>query len=155
CQITDIASAQRMGAALTYARRYALFTLVGIAGEDDLDAPDLSTVAKAEEELPRADYQTQSDGNGGLASRAPRRGSNSAASPVLAPGESATRRGGLVPELPSIHSADDAAAWAHRSLPAKNSLTAADAQIVEARFQGRLATVGDGVIAEEPTKATP
>ena len=41
CQITDIASAQRVGAALTYARRYALFTLVGIAGEDDLDAPDL------------------------------------------------------------------------------------------------------------------
>src|SRR3981189_3324486 len=40
CQITEIASAQRMGAALTYARRYALFTLVGIAGEDDLDAPD-------------------------------------------------------------------------------------------------------------------
>jgi len=32
-----------MGAALTYARRYALFTLVGIAGEDDLDAPDLDT----------------------------------------------------------------------------------------------------------------
>jgi hypothetical protein len=30
------------GAALTYARRYALFTLVGIAGEDDLDAPDLN-----------------------------------------------------------------------------------------------------------------
>ena len=29
-----------MGAALTYARRYALFTLVGIAGEDDLDAPE-------------------------------------------------------------------------------------------------------------------
>ena len=41
CPISDIASAQRMGAALTYARRYALFTLVGIAGEDDLDAPDL------------------------------------------------------------------------------------------------------------------
>src|SRR5262249_28327189 len=41
CAIADIASAQRMGAALTYARRYALFTLVGIAGEDDLDAPDL------------------------------------------------------------------------------------------------------------------
>jgi hypothetical protein len=31
-----------MGAALTYARRYALFTLVGIAGEDDIDAPDLN-----------------------------------------------------------------------------------------------------------------
>src|SRR3974390_2225021 len=25
----------------TYARRYGLFTLVGIAGEDDLDAPDI------------------------------------------------------------------------------------------------------------------
>ena len=36
---------QRMGAALTYARRYALFTLVGIAGEDDLDAPDLCAPA--------------------------------------------------------------------------------------------------------------
>src|SRR5262245_58956694 len=157
CQITDIAAAQRMGAALTYARRYALFTLVGIAGEDDLDAPDLSTVAKAEAELPRADYQTQSDGNGALASRAPRGGSNSAASarPVLAPDESATLRERLLAKLSAINSADDAAAWAHRSLPAKNSLTAADAQIVEARFQGRLATVGDGVIAEEPTKATP
>jgi hypothetical protein len=41
CRIADVSSAQRMGAALTYARRYALFTLVGIAGEDDLDAPDL------------------------------------------------------------------------------------------------------------------
>jgi hypothetical protein len=41
CSITEMASPQRMGAALTYARRYALFTLVGIAGEDDLDAPDL------------------------------------------------------------------------------------------------------------------
>src|ERR1700756_186533 len=35
------ASAHLKGAALTYARRYALFTLVGIAGEDDLDAPEL------------------------------------------------------------------------------------------------------------------
>jgi len=51
CQITDIASAQRMGAALTYARRYALFTLVGIAGEDDLDAPDLGTASTGEVEL--------------------------------------------------------------------------------------------------------
>src|SRR5215468_2463840 len=42
CPITEMASPQRMGAALTYARRYALFTLVGIAGEDDLDAPDLT-----------------------------------------------------------------------------------------------------------------
>jgi ERF superfamily len=43
CAVAETANPQRMGAALTYARRYALFTLVGIAGEDDLDAPDLCT----------------------------------------------------------------------------------------------------------------
>jgi ERF superfamily len=47
CQVADVASAQRMGAALTYARRYALFTLVGIAGEDDVDAPDLGAGSAA------------------------------------------------------------------------------------------------------------
>src|SRR4030095_9870590 len=100
----DIASAQRMGAALTYARRYALFTRVGIAGEDDLDAPDLSTVSKAEGELPRADYHTQSDGHGGLATGPPRDGTNSVASarPVLAPNESETLRERLVAELSAI-----------------------------------------------------
>src|SRR6266478_5488258 len=41
CPIAEMANPQRMGAALTYARRYALFTLVGIAGEDDLDASDI------------------------------------------------------------------------------------------------------------------
>src|SRR4249920_2019703 len=42
CTLSEMATPRRMGAALTYARRYALFTLVGIAGEDDLDAPDLA-----------------------------------------------------------------------------------------------------------------
>ena len=32
--LEEMARPKRMGAALTYARRYALFTLVGIAGED-------------------------------------------------------------------------------------------------------------------------
>src|SRR5690349_12328857 len=53
CAISETAAPHRMGAALTYARRYALFTLVGIAGEDDLDAPDLiaptAPVARTEE----------------------------------------------------------------------------------------------------------
>src|SRR6476659_188171 len=44
CPVAETAAPHKMGAALTYARRYALFTLVGIAGEDDLDAPDLPTV---------------------------------------------------------------------------------------------------------------
>src|SRR5450432_548144 len=42
CPVSETAAPHRLGAALTYARRYALFTLVGIAGEDDLDAPDLA-----------------------------------------------------------------------------------------------------------------
>jgi len=53
------------GAALTYARRYALFTLVGIAGEDDLDAPDLGAKSKADSPIepnrqpaPREDVAT-------------------------------------------------------------------------------------------------
>ena len=54
CAIADTASPRRMGAALTYARRYALFTLVGIAGEDDIDAPDLNapTAAAPESDVP-------------------------------------------------------------------------------------------------------
>jgi hypothetical protein len=157
CPIADMASAQRMGAALTYARRYALFTLVGIAGEDDLDAPDLGTVSKAEAEVPRAGYQTKSDGHGRLANRPPRDGGNSAASArsVLAADESSILRERLVAELSAINSADDAATWAHRNLSAKNSLTAGDAQIVEAQFQARLATIGDGTTAEGPLNAVP
>src|SRR5437588_3257447 len=34
CTLADMAAPKRMGSALTYARRYSLFTLVGIAGED-------------------------------------------------------------------------------------------------------------------------
>jgi ERF superfamily protein len=37
CPISETETPHRMGAALTYARRYALFTLVGIAGEDDVE----------------------------------------------------------------------------------------------------------------------
>ena len=40
CPIAD--APHKMGAALTYARRYALFALAGVAGDDDLDAPDLA-----------------------------------------------------------------------------------------------------------------
>jgi hypothetical protein len=52
CAISETAAPRRMGAALTYARRYALFTLVGIAGEDDLDAPDLGSDPRADPNPP-------------------------------------------------------------------------------------------------------
>src|SRR5215472_12990114 len=65
CAISETAAPHRMGAALTYARRYALFTLVGIAGEDDLDAPDLVAPAPPtpQSKTPKRDSKT--DGNGG------------------------------------------------------------------------------------------
>src|ERR1700719_2187393 len=71
CPIAETERPHRMGAALTYARRYALFTLVGIAGEDDLDAPDLiGTVPQTEKaELQplraKVSIETKSVANGG------------------------------------------------------------------------------------------
>jgi hypothetical protein len=156
CQITDIASAQRMGAALTYARRYALFTLVGIAGEDDLDAPDLDAVPKPAVELPRSDPRNQSKAQAGGAERSGRGGgtpSLASAKPILAPEQSAILRERLLDQLVAIGSADEAAVWAQRNLPAKNTLTAVDAKIVDERFQAKLSTISDGQAPDGMTPA--
>src|SRR6266478_4057395 len=58
CAASETVNPHRMGAALTYARRYALFALVGIAGEDDLDAPDTliePPLARSPDEDPRVE----------------------------------------------------------------------------------------------------
>src|SRR4051794_13018710 len=49
CRLADLSQPKLMGAALTYARRYGLFTLVGLAGEDDVDAPDLVSLGSKDE----------------------------------------------------------------------------------------------------------
>jgi ERF superfamily len=138
CAIADTATPHRMGAALTYARRYALFTLVGIAGEDDLDAPDLTTPANRTSGPEKA----RPPGNGRLNSRhstPPRRGSDAKHSErILGPEASAVLRDRLLAELSALGSGDEMAIWAHRSLSEKNSLTTADAQRVEEAFQERL-----------------
>jgi ERF superfamily len=156
CAIADIASAQRMGAALTYARRYALFTLVGIAGEDDLDAPDLDACPKPAVKWPRFEPHNQSKGQPGLAERSARAGgkpSRASARSVLAPDQSAILRERLLEELVVIGSANEAAVWAQRNLPAKNALAAGDAKIVEERFQARLSTISDGQVPDGTTSA--
>src|SRR5262249_8181825 len=143
CQISDIASAQRMGAALTYARRYALFTLVGIAGEDDVDAPDLGAAPKPAAELPRPGSQSNGQAAAGKWTAA---GDGKPPEPSAKAGLgvqlSASLRESLIEQMAAINSADEAAAWAHRNLPAKNTLTAADAKIVEERFRARLSAIG-------------
>jgi hypothetical protein len=146
CTIADIASAQRMGAALTYARRYALFTLVGIAGEDDLDAPDLDAVSSPTAELPQSNGQAAAAQRTALGDgKLPR----PSARAVLGEQLSASLRESLIGQMAAINSADEAAAWARRSLPAKNTLTVADAKMVEQRFQARLSDIGDPVQAGE------
>jgi ERF superfamily len=153
CAVADMASAQRMGAALTYARRYALFTLVGIAGEDDLDAPDLDATSRpGVVEPPRSDHRSQSTGDAAVAARGAKP-PGCFARPILAPEQSAILREHLLDQLVAIGSADEAAIWAQRNLPAKNTLTAIDAKIVEERFQDRLSTISDGRAPDGTTPA--
>jgi hypothetical protein len=59
----------------------------------------------------------------------------------------------LLAELDGLHFPEEAANWAHRSLPAKNTLTAADAQLVESGFRAKLAVFGDGVPPDGPREA--
>ena len=141
CAVSDTATPRRMGAALTYARRYALFTLVGIAGEDDLDAPDLTAPPAKAAGTERPPASGKVPLNGGQSHIARGRGANSVPRPILAAAPSATLRDRLVGELKNIASGEDAALWAHQILSEKNSLTAVDAGQVEDAFQARLTTL--------------
>jgi hypothetical protein len=160
CPVSETAAPHRMGAALTYARRYALFTLVGIAGEDDLDAPDIGAAPKTGVDEPPEPTGLKLNGHAfaaGQPAPAGARGRNPVArpaKPVLAADQSAVLRDRLVAELDGLQSADEAASWAHRSLPAKNTLTAADADLVEIGFRARLAAFGDGLPPAEALEAT-
>jgi hypothetical protein len=157
CAITETATPRRMGAALTYARRYALFTLVGIAGEDDLDAPDLQTAPSSQNASAQQALTAEKPKGSGVIARwhnDKRRFAVASLAAVLAPNASATLRDRLIAELGNLGSADDAALWAHRSLREKNKLTDGDAQRIEEAFQAKVA----GFPAEPrntPGEATP
>src|SRR5260221_3096667 len=69
CSVGETATPHRMGAALTYARRYALFTLVGIAGEDDLDAPDLA--GQTADPRPQNSLAVQQNGSDRIRTKSP------------------------------------------------------------------------------------
>jgi hypothetical protein len=162
CPVAETASPQRMGAALTYARRYALFTLVGIAGEDDLDAPDICAPAPATGPLGKT--MTGSSGADGRDRRAvdrnidgpaaglepppsshrngrARGAAKPASPPVLAPEESAVLRDRLLKEIAALTSEDNATDWAQRALVAKNQLTASDGRLLEVAFELRLSAL--------------
>jgi ERF superfamily len=165
CAISETANPHRMGAALTYARRYALFTLVGIAGEDDLDAPDLLAPTAPEMKIDPATGNKKDRFNGGQGQSAQEvssgRSMKATAKPskaILESGASAVLRDRLMAELNDLNSAESAANWARRVLSAKNSLTANDADCVEQAFQSRLTIIvtqaaGGGSVPEaEPRR---
>jgi ERF superfamily len=152
CPIAEMASPQRMGAALTYARRYALFTLVGIAGEDDLDAPDLSTCT------PMTGGRGPDTRQDQLSSRHPGNGRQPGATKrktveLLDPERSATLRDQLLAEIANLASAELAVTWANGALTAKNTLIADDARRLEGAFEQKLSGLLPLVATENPMSA--
>jgi hypothetical protein len=154
CPVSETAAPHRLGAALTYARRYALFTLVGIAGEDDLDAPDLPTAGLPAERLeirlrpeqgsdrlqqPAMESKPKSPLQG-----LERRALAERAKPLaLPPDASANLRQQLICELEQLGEPEALATWAHHALPLKNQLITTDAQTVEAVFAARVSQLGE------------
>src|SRR5215471_10385471 len=138
CPVSDTATPHRMGAALTYARRYALFTLVGIAGEDDLDAPDLSCqpVPDAGATGRSTVLDRVSPGTSGP-SAARRKGSGNSRT-LLEPEASAEARDRLIREIVKLPSEEAAGEWARNVLPTKNALTSRDARLIETAFALRI-----------------
>jgi hypothetical protein len=157
CALSEMAAPRRMGAALTYARRYALFTLVGIAGEDDLDAPDLAgQPAEGASKAGNGFDQGMVNGSGAagtLGAFAKNRKPWTPPKQALAAVASATLRERLVGELSGLGCTDEATAWAQRALGAKNTLRDVDAAVVEAAFASRMAEFGES--GEPPLPSPP
>jgi len=132
------------GAALTYARRYALFTLVGIAGEDDLDAPDLLAPTTPTSKVEGTTSNKKGHLNGGQGQRSSAERPRKTAVLLLEPEASSTLRDQLMTEVERL-SSDEAASLARRVLDQKNALIQADVLRVEQAFQARLP-----MLAREP-----
>ena len=161
CPVTETAAPHRMGAALTYARRYALFTLVGIAGEDDLDAPAAGPIQGVRGNGaaapggplsgPGNGHAAPAPGSAGFSRKAPARPK----APVFTVSQSATAREELMEELAAIASAEGLADWAYRKMALKNSLTVDDARVIEEAFRGKLeqATPAEAVSLDDAPAA--
>jgi ERF superfamily len=153
CPIAETVNPQRMGAALTYARRYALFTLVGIAGEDDVDAPDLCAGPNASSSMAPQRALQLGDGNSPGRPQGPGNGRGRTKSEprvILDPAQSAQLRDNLLIEVETIASLELAATWAREALVAKNRLTASDAKLIEAAFERRLAELPSPELTAQP-----
>jgi hypothetical protein len=150
CPVSETAAPHKMGAALTYARRYSLFTLVGIAGEDDLDAPDLPTLHSDEGssslgrgEKMNGDARTAAVAAGGRKNIGRRKFTRDLDRTELPPGQSAALRERLLGEIALMQSTESATSWAQDGIITKNSLAATDARLVEEAFAVKLSELSD------------
>lgn len=171
CPVSETAAPHRMGAALTYARRYALFTLVGIAGEDDLDAPDLNGALPVPARSDGPGQQVAvTNGSGQLPDAAapaafsptpavtPDHGRRKQVRPprvLLSAENSEVLREKLISELKPFTESDALTTWAQRILALKNQLTASDAQEVETAFAAKLNELSDDGVAALDTSESP
>jgi len=128
CPAGQVEAPHRMGAALTYARRYALFALIGIAGEDDLDAP-ATLVTPPPPPLAQSPQPSRKP-----AKVVPDR------PPVLDDTRSSQLRDQLLGEIDHLQDGDALALWAHRRMADKNTLAVNDARLVEAACESRLSS---------------
>ena len=151
CPVSETAAPHRMGAALTYARRYALFTLVGIAGEDDLDAPDLAvgtTPATAQNGALRREpgLGVAAEALGGAPQRRDQGGSpgRAKAAAPLSPEASASLRDQLLGGIEASATEDALDGWALKAWSKANTLTPADGERVREGFGARLAQLRTG-----------
>jgi len=152
CPVSETTAPHRLGAALTYARRYALFTLVGIAGEDDLDAPDLlpadvpSVAQNGSSKTAQNAVQLQSPplGSGRESPVVARRTRSERTRPPALSAEASDRlRQQLVSELEQLNDPEILGNWAYRALPLKNQLSTSDAHAIEDAFTARLSRLSE------------
>lgn len=147
CQLSDAAAPRRMGAALTYARRYALFTLVGIAGEDDLDASDLQNPEATRKIESVADYQSGNSQHAGASTARPalRKTQAAVAKNTLDVDASCSTRLQIQSSIDALITIEDLQACAIGILKAKNRLITSDAKLIEQAFSDKMAALQDQV----------
>ena len=129
--------------------------LVGIAGEDDLDAPD---PLSRSEPVPKPASPAVPRRNGGSAKeqtpsqRPATAQSQTKPGATVAPALSGSVRELLVAQVQALDLPDAAVVWARKSLSAKNSLSTADARAVEDAFQAKIASLDkdDGAAVTAP-----
>ena len=167
CPVSETNAPHRLGAALTYARRHSLFALVGIAGDDDRDAPDLAgqrlpgeaQPAVVRGEVTAAGTNTTVAGTTAAplaanvttarATATIRRATAISARPagkasvppprlLLSPADSVGQCDQLLDELKHVASGEELATWAHRILPLKSTLREDDARRLEEAFEARM-----------------